>query len=293
MKHHGLGKGLAALMPQKENTAVAVQEPEHQPGEGEIMQIPVHLIIKNPDQPRTYFSESEIESLAQSIKSHGVLQPLIVSLSEDGEYVLVAGERRLLAARRAGVSDVPCLMRGELTERSRLEIAIIENVQREDLNFIDQARAYHRLNQEFGMTHEQVAKAVGKERSSVSNIMRLLDLPENIQDALCNKKIAYGQARGLLAEKNDKERQRMFTRMLEGTLSTVGVERETKKRKPPTRRPRGRQKDPQLQQYEQDITQALATPVRIKKLSDERGGTIEIDYYSNEELSALVERLVQ
>lgn len=293
MKHHGLGKGLAALMPQKENTAVAVQESEHQPGEGEIMQIPVHLIIKNPDQPRTYFSESEIESLAQSIKSHGVLQPLIVSLSEDGEYVLVAGERRLLAARRAGVSDVPCLMRGELTERTRLEIAIIENVQREDLNFIDQARAYHRLNQEFGMTHEQVAKAVGKERSSVSNIMRLLDLPKNIQDALCNKKIAYGQARGLLAEKNDKERQHMFTRMLEGTLSTVGVERETKKRKPPTRRPRGRQKDPQLQQYEQDITQALATPVRIKKLSDERGGTIEIDYYSNEELSALVERLVQ
>ncbi len=306
MTPSGLGRGLAALIPQRKDDAAAVAgRPSVAslaaagllPSEGlpsprqdhahRVLQVPISDIDRNPEQPRSEFSELELQDLAQSIRARGILQPLIVT-REGSRYTIIAGERRLRAAKRAGLTEVPCLVHDSLTSRERLELALIENVQRADLNPLEQAIAYKRLHEEFELSHEDIARAVGKERPSISNMIRLLDLPEDMQQALRDGRLSFGQGRGLLAIKDPAKQREAFQRLLTGDLTKQALERETRRvnAAPHTRQT---QKDPQLALSEQELGRALGTRVRIKKIGD--GGSIEIEYYSAEELTGIVERL--
>jgi len=288
----GLGKGLAALIPTK-RPEVAVGSNAYsshtQPSGHDVLKISVDKIDRNPQQPRVDFSESDLQDLAQSIREHGVLQPLLVTRAGD-RYLLIAGERRLRASKRAGLKEVPCLVHDAVTDKERLELAIIENVQRADLNAIEQALAYKQLADEFELTHDQIAKIVGKERPSISNTIRLLDLPGDIQDAVRKNEITFSQARGLLAAPDTQKQHELFGKMMKGKMSTEALERETRKVSVASHT-RQLQKDPQLAAYEDEMGRSLGTRVRIKKVGE--GGSIIVEYYSNEELGGIVEKITQ
>jgi ParB family chromosome partitioning protein len=256
--------------------------------EGNVMNISVDKIDRNPEQPRKEFSEEDLQDLAQSIREHGILQPLLVTKSGD-RFTLIAGERRLRAAKRAGLKEVPCLVHAEVTNKEQLELAIIENVQREDLNPIEQALAYKKLHDEFGMSHEEIAKAVGKERPSISNAIRVLNLPEEMQKAMRENRLQYGHARALLGVADQNEQKEMFQKMLDGTMGAEDLEHRMKKVNVASHT-RITQKDPQLASYEEEIARSLGTRVRIKSFG-ESGGNVIIEYYSQEELSGIVEKI--
>src|SRR5512140_2396006 len=189
MRKGGLGKGLDALIPSGPSPA----------GDGGALYVPVDQITPNPRQPRSGFSQESLQELADSIKEHGVLQPLIVTQDEPGsaQYILVAGERRWRAAQLAGLQMVPVLLR-QVTEQMRLELALIENVQREDLTPLETAEAFQNLSQEFGLSHAEIAQRVGKSRTAVTNTIRLLKLPEAVRASLAQGQITEGHARALL-----------------------------------------------------------------------------------------------
>jgi ParB family chromosome partitioning protein len=248
-----------------------------------IWHIPVGDIVANPQQPRRIFNEEELVELTSSIKEHGVLQPLIVSEKRDGTYELIAGERRLRASRRAGLATVPALVR-TTTEHEKLELAIIENVQRVDLSPIDEAFSYKRLYDEFGLTMDQVATRVGKSRPHVSNMIRLLDLPEEAMDALGQGKITMGKARALLSLATEAEQISVLHSMLGEGMTTRQVEAAVQSKQRPSK-----PKTADVQYLESELRTTLGTKVTITKRGDK--GTIVIDFYSNEELENLVARL--
>lgn len=296
MKPGGLGRGLASLIPTKkfEGTGTGVNFAFQDDGEvvvtGNVMNIPVDNIDRNPEQPRRDFNEADLQDLAQSIREHGILQPLLVSKTGE-RYTLIAGERRLRASKRAGLLEVPCLVRQDVTNKEQLELAIIENVQRENLNPLDQAAAYYKLHNEFGLSHEQIAKQVGKERPTISNMIRILGLPEEIRQAIKDNKINYTEARALLMAENSEQQKDMFEKTLTGKMSSQEVAHKTKRVKVQSHT-RSVQKDPQLAAYENEIARLLGTRVRIKSFG-ESGGNIIIEYYSPEELSGIVEKIVK
>lgn len=258
-----------------------------------VVEIPVTRIERNPKQPRIEFSEAEIDELASSIREHGVLQPLLVVRKplEPGQpetFEIIAGERRWRASQRAGLATVPCIIRDDLSERERLEIALVENLQRKDLNAIEEAMAYRRLHAEFGLTHGEIATRVGKSRPAVSNTIRLLELPEVMQTSLAKGEINYGQARALLSVLDPLQRQAIFEKMQKGEISARVLERMQRGRKPRRARKEG---DLEVLSYERELAQTLGAPVRIKPLGP--GGIIEVDYFSWEELSGIIERIVK
>lgn len=292
----GLGRGLSALIPTKRDNvgmkapaAYQVQNKNEEVDKGRVMMVPVDKIDRNPEQPRVDFSEVDLQDLAQSIREHGILQPLLVTKSAD-RYTLIAGERRLRASKRAGLKEVPCLVHSPIGEREQLELAIIENVQRADLNILEQAVAYKKLHDEFNMTHEQIAKAVGKERSSITNIVRILDLPEQMQEAARDGRINYSQARNLLSVTDPQKQQEAFEKVLGGKLGIKEFER-IQQRVKVQEHQRVVQKNPQLAQYEEELGRVFGTRVRIKELG-EAGGNVIIEYYSGEELSGIVEKIL-
>ena len=297
MKPGGLGRGLSALIPQRRDegsTFVATQpsyssvvRAEESTG-NRVMMVAVEKIDRNPEQPRQDFSEAELQDLAQSNREHGILQPLLVTKDMD-RYTLIAGERRLRASKRAGLKEVPCLVHVPVTDKEQLELAIIENVQREDLSVLEQAIAYKKLHDEFNMTHEEIAKAVGKERPSITNIIRILDLPDEMQKALKEGKMNFGQARSLLAVTEPERQKEAFQKMLEGKMSSKALERVQQKTNVQAHQ-RVIQKDPQLASYEEEMGRTLGTRVRIKKIGDS-GGNIIVDFYSDEELSGIIEKI--
>ncbi len=248
-----------------------------------IWHIPVGDIVANPQQPRRIFNEEELIELTNSIKEHGVLQPLIVTEKRDGTYELIAGERRLRASRRAGLATVPALVR-TTTEHEKLELAIIENVQRVDLSPIDEAFSYKRLYDEFGLTMDQVATRVGKSRPHVSNMIRLLDLPEEAMDALGQGKITMGKARALLSLATEAEQISVLHSMLGEGMTTRQVEAAVQSKQRPSK-----PKTADVQYLESELRTTLGTKVTITKRGDK--GTIVVDFYSNEELENLVARL--
>jgi ParB family chromosome partitioning protein len=248
-----------------------------------IWHIPVGDIVANPQQPRRIFNEEELVELINSIKEHGVLQPLIVTEKRDGTYELIAGERRLRASRRAGLATVPALVR-TTTEHEKLELAIIENVQRVDLSPIDEAFSYKRLYDEFGLTMDQVATRVGKSRPHVSNMIRLLDLPEEAMDALGQGKITMGKARALLSLATEAEQISVLHSMLGEGMTTRQVEAAVQSKQRPSK-----PKTADVQYLESELRTTLGTKVTITKRGDK--GTIVVDFYSNEELENLVARL--
>jgi ParB family transcriptional regulator, chromosome partitioning protein len=278
-KRTGLGKGLDALIP-------AGQMPS---GEGGVSHIPIDLIQRNPRQPREKFDLNELENLAASIREHGVIQPLVVSPGRNGVYILVAGERRLQASRKAGLKTVPVVIR-HATDQQLLELALIENVQRADLNALEEAEAYQHLAREFRMSHEMIASRVGKSRVAVTNTMRLLDASAAVKQALVDGRITEGHARALLALGTAKAQEALLNQIINLDLSVRQTEVLTRKysgQKMATKRRSTASAD--VTDVERRLRSSLGTKVALKH--GKKGGTVTIYYYSDEELNSLLEKL--
>ncbi len=274
-----LGRGLDALIRPGD-------ESRPKSGDNRVVLLPADSIKKNSYQPRHRFDEKTLEELAGSISEKGIIQPLIVQDRGD-HYELIAGERRLLAARRAGLKEVPALVREVRDKKDLLEIAIIENIQREDLNPIDRALSYRRLIDEFGETQEEIAVRVGKDRSTIANTLRILDLPREIKDLIEAGQLNFGQARALLALDSRDLQLRYARKAADGGLSVRELEKISsgeKSRRVKNTRPKA--VDPDLAYALDIIREQLKAKVTITRHRN-GGGRIEIEYYSDEELSRL------
>jgi ParB family chromosome partitioning protein len=268
-KSFGLGKGLEALIPRATDTAPA--------------EIPVDRVHRNPHQPRHAFDEESLAELAASIAAHGVIQPIVVRGSADGGYELVAGERRLRAARMAGLQHIPAVIR-DSQNTEMLELALVENVQRADLNAIEEAAAYRELIDGFGLTHEAVATRVGKSRVAISNALRLLDLAPETRQAIIEGRITEGHGRALAALTIAELQRAVLQVVLERHLSVRQTE-ELVRRKRDAAEPRRKPLSEDLADLEAQLRGILATKVGIVRTR--RGGRLVIDFYSDEELDRL------
>ena len=292
MVRKALGRGLEALIPAAVESEVPIV-PESRQADivrvGEIQHVPLTKIVRNPAQPRTQFPPAAIQELAASIRERGVLQPVLLRPAGDG-FQLVAGERRFLAAREAGFLSIPAIVR-PLTDRESLLIALIENIQRENLNPIDEARAYYRLATEYGLQHEEIGRRVGKDRSTVSNIIRFTNLPESIQELLQAEKLSAGHARALLSIQSEKQQIEMAAaaasngwsvRELEERVKRAGVPRVAKPRRTPRRA-----FSAELMALEDELMRLMGSKVRITR---RRGGSgsVLIDYHSEAELERIL-----
>ncbi|HTM68713.1 MAG TPA: ParB/RepB/Spo0J family partition protein [Candidatus Binatia bacterium] len=294
-KLSGLGRGLGALIPQRPASAPASAQPQAATAVREddgvvrgtgVLNVPISAISANPEQPRAVFRHQELEDLMNSIREHGIIQPLTVSARPGGGYELIAGERRFRAAKMLGLSTVPVTVRNNADSKDKLVLALIENIQREDLNPMEEARAYDRLMGEFGLTQEIVAQKVGKARSTVANMLRLLGLPEEIRDAIAAGVVPAGSARAMLALPDDASRIAFFRKLVAGHLSTRDVEAGV-------RRENGvaAKKDPAILGAEETLRNALGTRVEIKKRGGK--GAFIVSFYSDEEYGELLRRLSQ
>lgn len=274
----GLGRGLDALIPGG--------DAEEAQGVNEVS---ITLIDINPHQPRTVFKEDELKELSDSIKKHGVLQPLVVTPMGD-HYELIAGERRLRASKLAGLTKVPVIVRN-CEEHEKLELAIIENIHRSDLNPIDEALSYRHLIEQFNYTQEQAADAVGKPRATVANKLRILTLPAEIKRALKEGKISEGHAKALLAIEDPKKQQIVFEKILSQGLNVRDVEREAKSASVTVKEHTRVQHEVDLatKQLADDLSTFFGSRVAIKKSGN--GGKIEIDYFSTEELNRIYQKI--
>ena len=278
-KKRALGRGLDALLG---------AEPEPQAAEG-ARTLPIERLRPNRLQPRSDFAPDALADLVQSIREQGVIQPLVVSPLADGEYTIVAGERRWRAAQQAGLDEVPVVVREVENDRDLLETALVENLQRSDLNPVEEAEAYRRLQEEFGLTQETIARRVGKSRPTVANALRLLQLPERILGMMREGRLTAGQARPLLAIEGEDERLRLASRAADGGLSARQLEalakRGARSRK---RRPTP---DADTRAAAERLTRRLQTRVDIQRSG--RGGSIRIAFHSEEELMRLFELLTK
>jgi ParB family chromosome partitioning protein len=321
-QQYGLGRGLASLIPPKKKSddevtsspfhnammpqtkpvfvtgeivapvVVTENKPSTEPvpsspSQGGVTEVVLEKISPNPHQPRLHFDETKLGELAESIKEHGILQPLVVTIEGD-HYEIIAGERRFQAAKRIGLKTVPVVVRSA-TEQEKLELAIIENIQRHNLNPIEEAKAYLRLQDEFGMQQEAVAKKMGKSRSAVANTLRLLHLPIEIQRAVAEGKISEGHAKALLAIENPEKQRAVFDLIIKEELTV----RETElKVRSIAVNPHIRSTvvlHPEIISRTEHLTQVLGTKVKISPSG--KGGKIVIEYYSSEDLDGLLSRL--
>ncbi len=288
-----LGRGLSSLIPNKKATQPATNVNEtihiHNVSSTQPQFISINLIEANQNQPRRQFGEAGLLELVASIKTHGILQPLVVCPLPDGRYQLVVGERRWRAAKQAGLTEVPVIIR-PVDEQAKLEIALIENIQRQDLNPLEEAAAYQRLQDEFNLTQEEVAKRVGKSRSQVANIQRLLTLPTSIKEALREGRITVGHAKVILSLPDKSEQEKFFATVIREGLPVHLAElkaQSIKVRKHQRRRAAGIL--PELRQAEQRLQLRLGTKVKIRGTPER--GLIEIGYYSEDELRELIDKL--
>jgi ParB-like partition proteins len=274
----GLGRGLAALIPQRSSTTTGSIE------------IPLARIRPNPRQPRLRIDDEALASLTESVRQHGVLLPILVTETIDG-YQLVAGERRVRAARLAGLERIPAIVR-QLADRQQLELALVENLQREDLDPIEAALAYRQLMDEFAFTQDDLATRVGRARSTVANTLRLLDLHQAVQDAVAGGSITEGHARALGGLARDGQARIVETVVAEG-LSVRQTEELVRRLREP-REPRvaapAATPDPDVERVEEELRQSLGTKVRLTRTR--RGGRIVIEFYGDDELARIYQRLV-
>lgn len=289
MAKHRLGKGLEALIPLENMIPEQEKEPVNIPS-GDIL-LPLNKITANPNQPRKHFDEASLQELANSIQEHGVIQPIIVEANKNGSYSIVAGERRTRAARMAGLTEIPALIRN-YSDENRMEVALIENVQRADLNPVEEAQAYKNLMDFTGLSQDEVASKVGKNRSTVANALRLLKLPINMQNFLKEGSISSGHARAILSVMNAESQKVLFNEIIEKGISVREAEKfaaslnnsdETsslKEKNTPQQKI-----DPDLVSMEQKFIEALGTKVSIQGGFNK--GFIKIDYYSMEDLDRL------
>ncbi|UCH59210.1 MAG: ParB/RepB/Spo0J family partition protein [Anaerolineales bacterium] len=276
----GLGRGLDALIPRSD-----------QPSHNEITHIRVDRIMPNPRQPRAKINTAEIAELADSIREHGLIQPLVVSYDEaNQQFVLIAGERRLRAARQAGLSSVPVIVR-EATDQQRLELALIENLQRLDLNPLEAAEAYRQLVEDFQLSHEEISKRVGKNRTTVTNTLRLLKLSNAVQKALMDNIISEGHARALLGLSSPQAQDAALQTILARDLNVRQTEELV--RKLGGQQPRTKFKtmpNPEILAIEEKLRNQLGTKVRLHPRN--KGGTLIIHYYSDEDLESLLNTIL-
>jgi len=298
MQRRALGKGLSALIPdtlvvpaERESTQEVARENE--PTNDGARNLPLDAVRANPNQPRRFFDEGELMQLAESIRYHGVLQPIIVRAAGDG-YEIIAGERRWRAAQRAGLKEIPAVVKGS-DDREILEISLIENLQREDINPMEAASAYQRLSVEFGMTQLEIARQLGKSRPSIANTLRLLELPETVQRALTEAKISEGHARALLSLQDKEAVPSICNEITTRNLSVREVEqlvRKLNKGEPQDgsgRRSAESRKDPNLTAVENQLRERFQTKVSIcPSVSPKGSGTIVVDYFSAEEFERIV-----
>jgi ParB family transcriptional regulator, chromosome partitioning protein len=278
-----LGKGLSALLPARGGPPPSA--------ESGLLSLPIEKIEPNPVQPRSVFQAERLNELAQSIRENGIIQPLVVRRQGD-HYQLIAGERRWRAARLAGLTQVPAVVQ-DFAEDRLMEIALVENIQREDLNPIEVAQAFERLNKQFKLSHEQIAQRTGKDRTTVTNLLRLLKLPGDIQVMLAEHRLSMGHARALLGLEDPENQIEVAGRIASEGLSVRQVERLVQRMNTP-RDPKPAEEaalDPNVRAAVQELERTLGTRVRIVPKSDQRG-RIEIDYYSLEDLTRIYETIV-
>ncbi len=277
----GLGKGLDALIPGDFSSNPVPSDTF----------APIDSIIPNPRQPRDIMNEEDLQDLANSIREHGILQPLVVTLeSMSGTFILIAGERRLRAAKIVGLDKVPVIIR-TVTEQERLELALIENVQRADLSPLETAEAYRKLADEFNLSHEEISTRVGKGRVAVTNTMRLLKLPEAAKKALMEGKISEGHGRALLGLATTQAQLGALQTVLKNELNVRQTEELIRKlggQKPPVLPVKP--DDPGVKEIEDRLCEKFGTRVTLKH--GKKGGTVTIHYYSEEELSGLLSRIL-
>jgi ParB family transcriptional regulator, chromosome partitioning protein len=283
----GLGKGLDALIPPSEFK----REDEGISDRSGIREVLVENISPNPRQPRVRLDPEDLAELSASIKENGIIQPLIVTQNlPDGSYTLIAGERRLRAAHQAGLRTVPVIVR-EASEQQQLELALVENIQRADLTPLEAADAYRQLVEDFGLTHEQVADRVGKNRVSVTNTLRLLKLPEPVKQTLAEGKISEGHARALLTLQTEQAQKAALDTILKRELNVRQTEELVRKLTglKPVPAPK-RSPSPEIVALEERLRIYFGTRVTVKP--HHTGGLVVIHYYSDEELNALIDRLL-
>ena len=279
-KKSGLGRGLDALF------SNSISDPEDS-----VKMVSVTQIFPNPQQPRTIFRDEELTELCESIRVHGVIQPLVVKEESDDKYMLIAGERRLRAAQMAGLSTVPVIVR-DADSQELLELALIENIQREDLSPLEAAEAYKSLEENFNMTHEEISRRVGKNRVSVTNTMRLLKLPGEVQKALLEKKITEGHARVLLSLPTSQAQISAMNHIINTGLNVRQTEeyvRSLTGEKQPQNKSKGRELAPEMKEIENRLRQFIGTKVSLRP-SQNGTGSISIHYYSDEELEAILKK---
>lgn len=292
-KTRGLGKGLEALFTDVEIT-VGGRRSEHEAEtdekdlEGRVIDVDIHKIKPNSSQPRKHFDEDKIEELSKSIELHGVIQPILVREIKDG-FEIVAGERRFRAAKKAGLKEIPCIVR-DLSDEQNMLVALIENMQREDLNPIEEAEGLARMIENFGLTQEEVSRSVGKSRPYITNALRLLKLPEKIKELVINGQLTSGHARAIAGISAIEKQLSIAERCVKNSLSVRELEQlvktgSNKIKKKPAKRAKNRE----LTALEEELKQIFGTKVCIQHGA--RKGTIEIEYYSREELERLLEML--
>jgi len=287
-KNRGLGKGLEALFGDVEITVNNQHEDGTSFGDS-VSFVDIHKIKPNGSQPRRNFNEEKIDELAKSIEEHGIIQPIVLRQTEGG-YEIVAGERRWRAARKAGLKDVPCLIR-ELTDEKNALMALIENMQREDLNPIEEAAGLERMIHIFGLTQEQVSKSVGKSRPYIANALRLLKLPEEVQQMVSDGSLTSGHARAIAGIRDKRKQLSAAEKCMKQNWTVRDIEAFAKDTKEPVskKRPKVRPKNRDLLALEEELRVILGTKVNI--VLGSKKGKIEIEYFNREELERLLELL--
>ncbi len=290
----GLGKGLEALMSDAEKEVSNEVKTAAEVVSGEL-EVDVDKLLPNPHQPRTEFDKEALQELADSIKENGVIQPVLVEKADGDNYYIIAGERRTRAAKLAGLKKIPVRVQ-KFSEEKKLEVALIENIQREDLNALEEALAYRKLMDMCGITQDEVAKRVGKNRTTVTNALRLLKLPEDMQTSLANDEITAGHARALLSVTNPADQRILFARILGQDLSVRETERQAaelngggkaavKKTSKPVEK-----KDPDISSIEERFIEALGTKVQLKGSLEK--GSLQIEYFSRDDLDRIFQLIV-
>ena len=275
----GLGRGLDALY---DNTEAAEAEQK------DLIELRISMIEPNHDQPRKDFDEDALITLSNSIAEHGIIQPIIVSPSENGFYKIIAGERRWRAAKMAGLREIPAIVR-TYEKQKAAEVAMLENLQREDLNPIEEAEGYKNLMENFGLTQESLSRSLGKSRSAIANSVRILSLPQNIIDMVRNGLISEGHARTLLSIEDDAEKQRLAEEIINGKLSVRDTEKIAGEKKTAKKIADKKEISPEIKEMEKRLSDNFGSKVKI--IPGRKKGKIEIEYYGNDDFTRIMEKL--
>lgn len=275
----GLGRGLDALY---DNSEAAEAEQK------DLTELRISMIEPNRNQPRKDFDEDALATLSESIAEHGVIQPIIVSPSENGFYKIIAGERRWRAAKMAGLREIPAIVR-TYEKQKAAEIAMLENLQREDLNPIEEAEGYKNLMENFGLTQENLSRSLGKSRSAIANSVRILSLPQNIIDMVRNGLISEGHARTLLSVEDDAEKQRLAEEIINEKLSVRDTEKIAGTKKKTKHTPQNKETSPEINEIEKRLSDNFGSKVKIT--TGKKKGKIEIEYYGNDDFARIMEKL--